>query len=413
MQTRWIIGLSSGSSAEGVEAVVAEIEGTGLDLRARLVQSVRQSLGPDLRELIRKASTPGPCEVRQVCQLHRLLGESFAAAARAVADQGRLSLQKVLCVGWTGQTLWHEVEGRFPATLNLGMPAVVAERLGVTTVSDFHGRDLAAGGMGLPLEPLADYLLFRHAHESRRAGCVNTPVLILHLNSVARVAWLPAGGRVQDVLAFEAGPCNGLLDALMRQMTGGREPYDAGGKHAVQGKCLEPLLQSWMAHPYFQRRPPKCLPRHSFGDDFALHAVRQTRQGQGCLHDLLCTATHFVARGITTALKRLLPDLPERILVSGGGARNGFLWHLLEQQLQGRTLQRTDEVGVPGTACKAMAAAVLAALTLDGVAGNLPSATGAAGSRLLGSLTPGSASNWARCLSWMAAQNAPVVIGQG
>jgi anhydro-N-acetylmuramic acid kinase len=403
MQTRWIIGLASGSSAEGVDAVLAEIEGTGLDLRARPVRSLRQPLGSDLRQLIRKGGSAGALEIRQICLLHRLLGESFAAAARAVADQASQSLQKVLCVGCVGQTLWHEVEGRFPSTLGLGMPAVVAERLGLTVLSDFHARDLAAGGMGLPLEPLADHLLFRHAEENR---------LLLHLDSVARVVWLPAGGRVQDLLAFEAGPCSGLLDALMRQLTAGREHYDAGGKHAVQGKCLESLLQSWMAHPYFQRRPPKCLPRHSFGDDFALHAVRQIRDSQGCLHDLLCTATHFVARGITTALTRFLPPLPARILLSGGGARNGFLWHLLEQQLQGRALQRTDEAGVPGMACKALAAAVLAALTLDGVAGNLPSATGAAGSRLLGSLTPGSPSNWARCLAWMAAQNGPVGVAQ-
>jgi len=403
MQTRWIIGLASGSSAEGIDAVLTEIEGSGLEFRARLVQSLRQPLGPDLRELIRKTSTPGSCEIRQVCLLHRLLGESFAAAARAVADQASLSLQKVLCIGCAGQTLWHEIEGRFPSTLNLGMPAVVAERLGVTTLSDFRGRDLAAGGQGLPLEPLVDHLLFRHAQENR---------LLLHLHSVARLVWLPAGGRVQDLLAFEAGPCNSLLDALMRQMTGGRESYDAGGKHAVQGKCLEPQLQAWMAHPYFQRRPPKTLPRHSFGDDFALHAVRQIRQAQGCLHDLLCTATHFVARSITTGLVRFLPALPARILLSGGGGRNGFLWHLLEQQLQGRTLQRTDEAGVPAMAYKALASAVLAALTLDGVAGNLPAATGAAGSRLLGSLTPGSSSNWARCLAWMAAQNAPLAVAQ-
>jgi anhydro-N-acetylmuramic acid kinase len=130
---------------------------------------------------------------------------------------------------------------------------------------------------------------------------------------------------------------------------------------------------------------------------------------EGGLHDLLCTATHFVARGITTSLRRFLPGnkLPERVLLTGGGVRNGLLWHLLEQQLPGVPLERTDQLGIPGDARKALAFGLLAALTLDGVAGNVPSATGATGSRLLGSFTPGSASNWARCLQWMAAQTAP------
>jgi anhydro-N-acetylmuramic acid kinase len=189
----------------------------------------------------------------------------------------------------------------------------------------------------------------------------------------------------------------------MRQLTGGREAFDPGGKHAVQGCCIEPLLERWLTHPYLQRRPPKSLPRHRFGEDFIVQAVQQARQMRWSLHDLLCTATHFVAHGITSAVRRFLPKAaPTRVLLSGGGVRNGFLWHLIEQQLQGGPLARTDDVGVPFEARKAMAAGVLAALVLDGVPGNVPGATGAAGARLLGSLTPGSGANWARCVAWMA-----------
>jgi anhydro-N-acetylmuramic acid kinase len=168
------------------------------------------------------------------------------------------------------------------------------------------------------------------------------------------------------------------------------------------------LLGGWLAHPYLQRRPPKAAPRNRFGDEFAAAAVQQCRQ-YGCnLHDLLCTATHFVAQGITTALRRFLPGgrLPDRVLLSGGGVRNGLLWHLLEQQLHGVPLDRTDKVGIPADARKALAFGLMAALTVDGVPTNVPSATGASGSRLLGSLTPGSPTNWARCLAWMAAQTA-------
>jgi anhydro-N-acetylmuramic acid kinase len=400
MPPRWIIGLASGSSADGVDAALAEVDGAGLDLRLLQVQGLHQPYGADLRELLRRLSGPAPVEVRLVSRLHRLLGETFAAAARTVADQASLSLQKVQCIGCPGHTAWHDTEGRFPSTLAVGMAAVVAERCGVSTVSDFHARDLAAGGQGVPLAALTDYLLFRHPREGR---------VLVHLGGLARIVFLPAAGRLPDVVGFQAGPSNLLLDTLMRQLTGGREPYDPGGRHAVQGVCLEPLVQAWLAHPYFQRRPPKSLPRHLFGEEFAARALEEVRGAGGSLHDLLCSATHFVARGITGAVRRLLPAgaAVHRVLLSGGGVRNGLLWHLLEQQLAGTPLGRTDEAGVPGDLRKALSFGLLAALTVDGVPANVPSATGAAGSRLLGSLTPGSSVHWARLVAWMASQTTP------
>jgi anhydro-N-acetylmuramic acid kinase len=394
---RWIIGLASGSSIDGVDAALLELTGIGLDLRVRLIQALHQPYGGELRDLLRSAVGPAPGEARQFALLHRLLGETFAAAARQVADRASFSLSRLQCIGCPAHTVWHETEGRFPATLALGMSAVVAERTGVTTVSDFRARDLVAGGQGVPLGALADYLLFRHPSEER---------VLIHLGGVARVVCLPADCRIHQVTGFEAGPCNGLLDALMRQLTGGREAYDAGGKHAVQGRCIDALLQRWLAHPYLQKRPPKSLPRQTFGEIFAAQAVEQARQMQWPLHDLLCTATHFVAHGITGAVLRHLPPgrRPRRFLLSGGGTRNGLLWRLLEQQLGGVQLERSEQHGVPGDARKAVTFGTLAALTLDGVPANVPSATGAAGSRLLGSLTPGSPANWARCLAWMASQ---------
>jgi anhydro-N-acetylmuramic acid kinase len=397
MTTRWIIGLASGSTADGVDAALLEVEGVGLDLRVRQLFGLHQPYPADLAELIRRTSSGAPCEVRQVSALHRLLGETFALAARAVADHASLSLQKVQCIGCPGHTIWHDPDGRFPSTLGLGMAAVVAERCGVTTLGDFRTRDLAAGGQGVPLTGLADHVLFRHPRQGR---------LLLHLGGLARVVYLPAGGRPHEIVGFEAGPCNVLLDALMRRLTGGRESYDSGGRHAVQGKCIEPLVQLWLSDPVLQRRPPRSLPRHLYGEDFAARAVRQVQEHGGGLHDLLCTATHFVARGLAGAVQRYVPAEFDRVLLSGGGVRNGLLLALLEKGLPGVPLGRTDEAGVPAELRKPLSFGVLAALTLDGVPGNVPTATGAAGARLLGSLTPGSSANWARCVSWMAAQAA-------
>jgi anhydro-N-acetylmuramic acid kinase len=401
MSQRWIIGLASGSSADGVDAALVDLRGVGLDLRVSQLTGLHQPYAPELRELILRAAGPAPCEVRLVSRLHRLLGETFAAAARAAAETAALTLQKVQCIGCPGHTVGHEPETRFPATLALGMPAVVAERTGVTTVSDFRSRDMAAGGQGAPLAAVTDHILFQEAAESR---------VLLHLGGMARLVYLPAGGRLHEVLGFEAGPCNLLLDTLIRSLTSGREAYDPGGKHAVQGKCIEPLLESWLAHPALQRRPPRSLPRHAFAEEFCQQALQQVRQHHGRLHDLLCTATHFVARNITTSMRRFLPPSPkiDRVLLSGGGVRNGLLLHLLAQQVGDVPLGRTDAAGVPAELRKPLSFALLAALTVDAVPANTPSATGAAGSRLLGSLTPGSSANWARCLQWMAQQTAPV-----
>jgi anhydro-N-acetylmuramic acid kinase len=402
MTTRWLIGLASGSSGNGVDAALLETVNVGLDLRVRLRYVVHHPYPRDLRDMILGIGTGRPTNIKQAALLHRLLGETFAAAARQVADQASFSLHKVQCIGCPGHTVWHEPEGRFPSTLALGMAAIVAERTGVTTVSDFRARDMAAGGLGVPLTSLVDYLLFRQAHET---------LALVHLGGEATVVFLSAGGRSHEVIGFEAGPCNLLLDGLMRALTGGRESYDNGGKHAVQGRCIEPLLQRWLSHPYLHRRPPKSLPKQGFGEEFVLQAVQQAREMNWSLHDLLCTATHFVAHGISDAIKRWLPEVRplQRVLLSGGGVRNGLLWHLLAQQFAGILLEKTDRAGIPCEMRNAVVFGVLAALTVDAVPANVTRATGAVGARLLGSMTPGSSSNWARCVAWMAGQTLPLV----
>jgi anhydro-N-acetylmuramic acid kinase len=280
------------------------------------------------------------------------------------------------------------------------MSAIVAERTGVTTVSDFRSRDMAVGGQGVPLVALTDYLLLGDSQENR---------VLIHLGGLTRLVFLPASGRVQDLAGFEAGPCSLLLDGLVHVLSNGREVFDAGGKHAVQGRCNDELMRQWLSHPYFERRPPKSFPRHAFGADFIQDAIRQAQESRISVHDLLCTAAHFVARTIGDAMERFLlrGKSAKRILLSGGGTRNGFLLHLIAQKFSPIPVEKTDVYGIAADARKAASIALLAALTLDGVPGNAPSATGASGSRILGSLTPGSTNNWAACLEWMANQMTP------
>jgi anhydro-N-acetylmuramic acid kinase len=398
MPRRWFIGLSSGSSLNGVDAALVETEGAGMDLRPRLVHFLHQSYTRELRELMLRAGSTNPLSLRQVATLHRVLGENFASAARLAAEQGKVALAKILCLGFSGHTLWHETEGRYPATLSIGMASVLAERTGLTTISDFRGRDMTVGGQGFPLTPLVDYLQFHDRHEHR---------VLIHLGGVATLLSLPPEPSPRQVTGFQAAPCTILLDGLMRLLTGGREPYDTGGKHAVQGCCIEPLVERWLSHPWLLKKPPKSMVRQEFGEDFLNQAVQFARHMSRNLHDVLCTATHFVARAIVQALRRFIPKTPQRVLLSGGGVRNGLLWSLLEQHLAPVPLEKIDAHGVPAEARKAVAFAGLAALTMDGVPANLPGATCATGPRLLGSFTPGSSANWANCLTWMAGQSRP------
>lgn len=401
MQKRWLIGLTSGSSLAGVDAAAVEATGIGLDLRPRLVHSMRLPFQRDLRDLIAKLGSNQPNTIRQASLLHRLLGETFAQAARMVVDEAKLSMTQVQCIGCPGHTIWHEPEGRFPSTLSLGMTSVLAERTGVTTLSDFRSRDVVLGGQGFPMTPVVDHMLFHQVGESR---------VLIHLGGMATLLWLPGEPSMRRVIGFQAAPCNLLLDNLIQRVTGGRETFDAGGKHAVQGCCIENLLQRWLAHPTLQRRPPKILPRHEFGEEFVAKALELTKQQNGSLHDLLCTANHFVAQSIVQAVRRYIPGTVDRVILSGGGVRNGLLWRLLEQNLDPIPVERVDQHGMPIDARKAVAFAGLAALAMDGVSANLPSATGASGSRLLGTITPGSPANWARCLAWMASQTSPLSL---
>lgn len=395
MQRRLIIGLSSGSSLLGIRAALVEASGTGTEARLRLRHALHRPYPAELRSLLWKFQSAEPPGPRQAALCHRVLGEWFAGTVHQLAEQAHLPLHQVTAVGFPGQTLWHDTQGRYPTTLCLAMPEVVAEKTGLTVVSHFRGRDVVAGGTGVPLTALIDQLLFRGEREDR---------VFVHLGGWATILFIPAQGRLTG---FQAAPCGLLLDGMMRLLSKEKELFDAGGKHAVQGRCMEPLLERWLSHPLLHRRPPRPWCLEDFGETFLAQGLSAARSEDRSLHDLLCTATHFVAQALARAVEGFLPSRPHRVILSGGGVRNGLLLRLLEQLLAPLPLEKLDSHGCPAEARQALGFAGLTLLTLDGVPGNVPSVTGASGPRLLGSITPGSTQNWAHCLRWMAHQMAP------
>ncbi len=381
---RRVIGLMSGTSADGVDAALVEVgeEEAGV----RLVAFTELPYLPELRREILDVSEAGRGGVDRICRLNAVLGEWFARAAFNVCREAGLEMSRVDLIGSHGQTVHHlpEAFSAFGAvtrsSLQIADPCVIAERTGVTTVADFRARDLAAGGQGAPLVPLVDYLLFRSRSEGR---------VLLNIGGISNVTVLPPGCGPEDVLAFDTGPGNMLVDALTEVISGGRLAYDADGAIADSGDASESLLGELMSHPFLRVAPPKSNGRESFGE--ALVSEILAWRGRLADEDLIATATAFTARSIADALRRfVLPAIPvRRVAVSGGGARNPALMRMLTAALPDLDVCRSDVLGVPPDAREAIAFAVLANATVEGRPGNLPAATGASGSVVLGVVAPG------------------------
>lgn len=373
MSQRLLLGLALGSGREGIDAALVRVAGTGLAAVPSVERHARIPLLPTLRDSLRRGE-PSPRE----------LGDACTTAARQLVSKNGLELRSVLLAGL------HVPRG--VAFDSLG--EFVAEQTGITAWCRFADRDLTAGGAGRPWTPAADYLLAKSPTEDR---------VLIHLGHVASVLSIPANGKITELTAFDAGPCGQLLDAFVRLGTRDKEFVDAGGTRAVQGKCHDELLAEWLAHPHLTRKPPKPL-SNEFVTAFVTAAFESAKDRNASLADLLCTATHFVARSIGSNVRQFLAPTgrPRGLHVSGGGVRNGFLWQLLAQQFPGEVPRRTDDLGVPALGRNAIAAAVLGGLTLDGVAANLPLLTGASGGRLVGRFIPGDPRNWAAVTAWAA-----------
>jgi len=414
-----VIGLMSGTSYDGVAAALAAIRGTGLATRAELRAFATFPFPPAVRRAIAEVSSPATGTVDRVCRANVLLGELFAEAAIAIARRAGVPLRRIALIGSHGQTIHHlpgEKRGRstfsskklnvpfsrLAATLQIGEPCVIAERTGVTTVADFRPRDMAAGGQGAPLVPYVDYLLLRHRRRGR---------LVLNLGGIANVTHLPPACRAGDVLAFDTGPGNMLLDALVSLFTHGRRTYDRDGAMAARGTVSDPLLRWLLRHPYLRRKPPKSTGREAFGVPFArevllrvtgedrLKAGLQTKAGAfgvpplGGLTpaDILATATAFTAESVADAWRRFVAPRGrvDEVVASGGGCHNRTLMRRLADAFAPIPVLTSDEFGTPVDAKEALAFAILARETLAGRPGNLPSATGAARPVVLGKIVPG------------------------
>ena len=373
------IGLMSGTSADSIDAACVRFAGAPPRLDWELLSFVTLPMTAELRQEIFAAFRPETGTVDKLCQLNFTLGEWFAKASLEAVKAANLTPAQVDFIGSHGQTVWHippnSGEG-VPSTLQLGNPAVIAERTGITVVSDFRSRDMAAGGQGAPLVPFVDNLLLSHPTLSRA---------VQNIGGIGNVTWLPAGGA-GEAFGFDTGPGNMLLDRAAEVLTQGQMHCDMDGKMAFAGTVQEKFLQKWMSEePYFTRKPPKSTGRELFGvqrcDVYLKEMAGLPKE------DILATLTAFTARSTAEAYKNFLPALPDEVLLCGGGARNPAIAAMLQKELPTSRIGRTEDAGLPGDSKEAVAFAVLGYETMNRRPGNLPAATGANGPVILGSIT--------------------------
>ena len=372
---RVVVGLMSGTSHDGVDAAVAKIVGSGEKSRVELIGHSYLPYPARLRAEVGDAFE-GPAAL--VCRLNFELGEFFAEAALKAIGEAGLKPGDVDVIGSHGQTLYHipPTGGDPGSTLQIGEGAVIARRTGVLTITDFRTADIAAGGQGAPLVPLADWILFR------RPGEVTA---LQNIGGIANVTVVTES--LGGVMGFDTGPGNSLLDEAAGIMSGGKLTMDNGGDIAASGDLMPELLDKLLAHPYFKEKPPKSTGRETFGRAMAASTISE--YGSAAMKDMLCTLTHLTARSIKRAFDDFV--LPagkvDRVVVCGGGARNGFLMSLLAGLFEGIPVTSMDESGIPAQAREALCFAVLANETVAGNPGNVPRVTGAGMGAVLGKVS--------------------------
>jgi len=358
-QTAYYVGLMSGTSLDGIDAAVVSMAGHDVEL----VAFVTCTLEDKLKEPILRLNQPGFDEIDAMGMLDRALGVAFADAALQVIEKAGLEPTQIVAIGSHGQTLRHRPQGidnSLPFTLQIGDAATIAEKTGITVVSDFRKRDVAACGQGAPLVPFVHQRLFAQQ---------NKCIAVLNIGGIANVTYL---GADNVVLGFDTGPGNMLMDALMQTMTDARFCYDEDGELAASGNIYQPLLDDLLQHPFFTKRPPRSTGREDFGEVM----VQQIMAVDIPDADKMATACALTVQSIVASIQ-YFPEQADAWYICGGGALNKYLMQQLSDKLAPAQVQTTTDIGLPVEAVEAVAFAVLAERTLAGETNTLSAVTGA------------------------------------
>jgi anhydro-N-acetylmuramic acid kinase len=375
--SRRIIGLMSGTSLDAIDVAMVRIEKHGLTAKVKLEHFREYPYPPKIRSVVRELFDPKRARIDDICRYDFILGEVFAAAVLRMLKETRIKADSVDLIASAGQTIWHDpemsvvepdvdwIDGPIQtrSTFAIGQSAVIAERTGIITVGDLRVRDVAAGGQGAPLVPYFDWVLLRHKSRGR---CIQ------NIGGIGNVTYIPPKAHWDQVIAFDTGPGNMIIDELAWIATNGRQTYDVDGALGEVGKVRTELLEHWMSDPYFAKLPPKTTGRELFGAQFAKRIIERSQDVD--IHDLIATATALTAESIARAYRDFVQPLGpiHEVMLAGGGAKNPTLVRMIQERMPKQKLM----IYKASEAKEAMAMAMIANDSVVGLVTNVAGATG-------------------------------------
>lgn len=384
-EERIIIGLMSGTSVDGVDAVLLKVSGFGIETQYELVEFITYPFPPSLREKIFTLFNPTSSSVDQLCSVNFELGLLFAEAVKSLLLTSEYTKETIDLIGSHGQTFYHIPEddkekALVRSTMQLGEASILAEQIGCPVVFDFRVRDMAAGGGGAPLVPYIDYILYRSDNKN---------IALQNIGGIGNVTFLPQNGHLDDVIAFDTGPGNMMIDAAIEIITNGKRTFDKDGELASKGRVDLNYVDRLMKDDYFFKQIPKSTGRERYGVDFTKEVVGELKTKGLATEDVIATITRFTAQSIFDQYSRFITNKydVDELIVSGGGAYNKTLLRDLNHFFAETNVKTQDDIGNSNDAKEAIAFALLANDTIYGYFNNVPSATGARKPVVLGKVS--------------------------
>lgn len=381
---RLVIGIMSGTSADGVDAALCRITGHGVDTAIEQLGFVFKPYEEEIRREVLRLASGNPATAADFCRMNFLLGDLYKEAALELCRVTGHAPQEIDLIGSHGQTLWHiPVEEEYlghklRSTLQLGECSVLAEAFGCPVVGDFRVRDMAAGGLGAPLVPYSEFLIYRSKHEC---------VALQNIGGIGNITCLLPDCALEDVFAFDTGPGNMVMDAVMSELTHGAARWDEGGAFASAGKVNEALLAFLMDDEYIRRKPPKTTGREYYGPEYVRRVMDRRQSLSVTDADLMATVTAFTAKTIAYSVQNFFPCMPDRLVVGGGGSMNKTLIGFIRTALPACKVMTNEEMGFDSNAKEAVAFAVMANETLFAGCNNVPTVTGASHPVVMGKIS--------------------------
>lgn len=380
-----VVGLMSGTSIDGIDAALVEItEDSSQKLSVNLINFINKPYDKIMRNKILECCDPKTGTVDKICNLNFELGELFAQAVKDVTEEMGMNTKDIDLIGSHGQTIYHNVAENHISSLQVGEAAIIAERTGTITISNFRARDIAAGGQGAPLVPYFDYIMFKSDKYDR---------VLQNIGGIGNYTYLSKNAKVEDITGTDTGPGNMLIDGVMQILTRGEKSYDDKGEMAKKGKVSQELLNELKKHPFLNKKAPKTTGREMFGLNYAREIVEKAKELNMKDEDIVATVTNFTSFTIIDAYRKFIDGNIDQIIISGGGSYNSTLIDMIKEYVYRVFSSKVrvltfEELGLSSDAKEATAFAVLAYQSFKGRKNNVPQITGAKKQVVLGDITP-------------------------